>query len=470
MLKQLIQKNSHYQLKKFLGNGSRMLFSTVSSVHVDSSQQHHDKQNPIDGVQQNTSKQLLFAHLCENGQGNQFKFHQDEKYLSDQVNFNYSTFWNDFSHYSIYKTQQNPTQQIEQQETPLNYSDLSKTNEDNFIFADKSKYVNVENPNFSLMENYLFEDSEKISEALDIEEEVPHQEGVHYDVFAHIPQEFKLSVRVNGDINGVNMRDTKLLSRRIYLQTTGTNSSITTRRLRNEECKIKAIDGDVKIGSYIETGILRLETQNGNVLINKKLGINQNGLLKTHNGLIQIGSIFANMANLPDPSYLTQTLEQMIGQLHAPEVEHHDLGLKIQSENQIVIDNLQGVVDITQTQQSTIMVNAAENAKFHIRAPNSRVVLHLRSLHDVSFIQCKSLWLLLPDDIYNCAVYDARKSEFIYPYENELLNSDVNKHPALVVDASENIDVQIMSRFDILKKQISQKVELKQATSRRFKI
>lgn len=151
---------------------------------------------------------------------------------------------------------------------------MSKNNEDNFIFADKSKYVNVPNPNFSLMDNYLFEDSEKISETLDIEEVIPSEPGTHYDVYAHIPQDFKLSVRVNGDINGINMKDTKLISKRLYLHTTGSTSSISARRLRNEECKIKSIDGDIKIGSYIETGVLRLETNSGNVQIHKKLGIN----------------------------------------------------------------------------------------------------------------------------------------------------------------------------------------------------
>lgn len=82
------------------------------------------------------------------------------------------------------------------------------------------------------------------------------------------------------------MKDTKLVGKRINLQTTGQHSQITSRRLRNERCSLKTIDGDIKIGSYIETGDLMLETHSGNILINKKLGINKSGLLKSERGLI----------------------------------------------------------------------------------------------------------------------------------------------------------------------------------------
>ena len=50
-----------------------------------------------------SSKVLQFARLSENGQGNLFKYHHEaSKESQAKVNFSYSTFWNDFSHYSVY--------------------------------------------------------------------------------------------------------------------------------------------------------------------------------------------------------------------------------------------------------------------------------------------------------------------------------------------------------------------------------
>ena len=48
-----------------------------------------------------SSNTLIYAKLCQNGQGNKFKFTNPSNVIYD---VNYSTFWNDFSHYSIYGT------------------------------------------------------------------------------------------------------------------------------------------------------------------------------------------------------------------------------------------------------------------------------------------------------------------------------------------------------------------------------
>ena len=41
---------------------------------------------------------LAFAKRCDIGQGSQFKLH----HLQSKFDLSYSTFWNDFSHYSAY--------------------------------------------------------------------------------------------------------------------------------------------------------------------------------------------------------------------------------------------------------------------------------------------------------------------------------------------------------------------------------
>ena len=87
-----------------------------------------------------------------------------------------------------------------------------------------------------------------------------------------------MEVKVSGEIRGVNMKDTKLISKRLSLVTEGEGSRVKTRRLRNDECTIRTKKGEISIGSYIETGVLRLETSGGDVTIGKKLGIGIKGL------------------------------------------------------------------------------------------------------------------------------------------------------------------------------------------------
>ena len=75
-------------------------------------------------------------------------------------------------------------------------------------------------------------------------------------MYAHIPQDFNLDIKVKGNIKGMNLKDTKLISSTCKLETIGQTSSIWARRLRNDECQIKTIDGNIVIGSYIETSNL----------------------------------------------------------------------------------------------------------------------------------------------------------------------------------------------------------------------
>ena len=43
------------------------------------------------------SSKQIFGKLCENGQGNMFKFHSKH-----HVDVQYLTFWNDFTYYTMY--------------------------------------------------------------------------------------------------------------------------------------------------------------------------------------------------------------------------------------------------------------------------------------------------------------------------------------------------------------------------------
>jgi hypothetical protein len=131
---------------------------------------------------------------------------------------------------------------------------------------------------------------------------------------AWIPEDFNLEVKIGGSIAGVNMKDTKLISKRVSLETTGEVTGIETRRLRNDECKLRTETGDIKIGSYIETGELDLKTKDGSVLINKRLGIGKTGVIEGAKNF-KVGSVFSMMANLPEDPNRSMTVNQLSASL-----------------------------------------------------------------------------------------------------------------------------------------------------------
>ncbi len=77
---------------------------------------------------------LAFAKRCDIGQGSQFKLH----HLQSKVDLSYSTFWNDFSHYSAYYSKE-----IDQVRD-FRVQGESKR-EENLIFEAKEDYIDLEN-------------------------------------------------------------------------------------------------------------------------------------------------------------------------------------------------------------------------------------------------------------------------------------------------------------------------------------
>lgn len=123
----------------------------------------------------------------------------------------YSTFWNDFSHYSFYGQ---PTSEFPAVESaPLEYNKIVGNATDDMLFADQEKFVNAKN-------NKLFKYEEEPNgknkrEVFSLWEDTP---GLDRGLFcAHIPQDFNLDIQTNGNIHGVNPGDSKLLALDIRL-------------------------------------------------------------------------------------------------------------------------------------------------------------------------------------------------------------------------------------------------------------
>ena len=178
------------------------------------------------------------------------------------------------------------------------------------MFGDKENYINY--PLVQVDVQFSKERAEMIKESLKIGQYAQLKNDVPLEVYAQVPQDFNVDVKVNGNIQGSNPKDTKLIGKICHLETTGQLSSIKTRRLRNDECTIKTVDGEVRIGSYIETGVLELETQDGNIIVGKKLGIVKKGKVSSRGGEIKLSSVFSQMAHLPEPVYNTMSSESQI--------------------------------------------------------------------------------------------------------------------------------------------------------------
>ncbi len=70
------------------------------------------------------------------------------------------------------------------------------------------------------------------------------------------------------------MKDTKLISKAVRL--ISEQGNVNVRKLRNDDCIIKSQDGSIKVGSYLESGELKITTY-GDVEVGKRLGIVKSG-------------------------------------------------------------------------------------------------------------------------------------------------------------------------------------------------
>jgi maleate cis-trans isomerase len=84
----------------------------------------------------------------------------------------------------------------------------------------------------------------------------------------------------------------------------------------------------------------------------------------------------------------------------------HTEGLMITSEDDILIDNMQGVVTLHTSRASKISLHTVESARMIINAPHAHVSLNLKSIHDLSYIHCASAEIIIGEGFDKCHIYD----------------------------------------------------------------
>jgi hypothetical protein len=94
-------------------------------------------------------------------------------------------------------------------------------------------------------------------------------------VQAWVAEDFNLDVHTRGSITGVNMKDTKLISKGLEL--ISEEGDVRLRRARNDRCLLVAERGSIDVGSYVESGQLEIRTGSGDISVTKRLGIVKSG-------------------------------------------------------------------------------------------------------------------------------------------------------------------------------------------------
>lgn len=113
------------------------------------------------------------------------------------------------------------------------------------------------------------------------------------------------------------------------------------------------------------------------------------------------------MSNLPPVSLAGDdqedlTLDKFLEELDRDFVQ----GLLITSEEDISIDNLQGVVSLDTSKAVKITLDTVESALIRINAPNAHVSLTLKSIHDLCLINCASAEIVIGENFDKCKIFD----------------------------------------------------------------
>lgn len=92
----------------------------------------------------------------------------------------------------------------------------------------------------------------------------------------------------------------------------------------------------------------------------------------------------------------------------------YEMGLHVDTNGLIDIENLGGLLKISQSTSNPTKIDLAnvETATLLIDAPNADVTLTLKSLHDSSYINCKSLMIYIDEDFFGANLIGVQNDEF----------------------------------------------------------
>ena len=181
---------------------------------------------------------------------------------------------------------------------------------------------------------------------------------------------------------------------------------MTARRLKADKCSL--IGGThVQVTSSLEAGDFLCQAGAGGFSVGRKLGIGKKGRIDSE-GKIKIGSLFSKMRDLQmgeapsaDEDF---SLEAFLAQVK--EQEAVDECMKITADDDIMIDNLQGMVNLHTSKGVNITLFSVESGRLVVNAPQAHVDLYIRSVDDLSLVHCNSANIFIGEDFDGCQIYD----------------------------------------------------------------
>ena len=133
--------------------------------------------------------------------------------------------------------------------------------------------------------------------------------------------------------------------------------------------------------------------------------------------------------------------------------EDSEQGLLLKTNGNISVDNLQGKVQIfNQSNSAKISLGNVENGILHVFAPGCDVYMTLKSLHESSYIHCKNLYIQIPDDFFGANVLRFKDDEVIPELDSIEEILEMGPKPNLFVEAENEINIEVLSNFEILKR------------------
>ena len=150
----------------------------------------------------------------------------------------------------------------------------------------------------------------------------------------------------------------------------------------------------------------------GGFIVNKRIGIGKVGRIDSE-GLVKIGSVFSKMRDLQEvpltPNDNDLSIENFMAKLQAS--NDHSEGLMITAEDDILVDNMQGVVTLHTNKAANINLTSVESAKMVINAPNAHVSLNLKSIHDLSHIYCATAEIVVGENFDSCHIFNQKEGK-----------------------------------------------------------
>lgn len=227
---------------------------------------------------------------------------------------------------------------------------------------------------------------------------------------------------------------------------TSEKGTITARRIKADDCSLNA--NGVEILSSLEAARLKVEAGELGLIVKKRLGVGEFAKIESK-GPIKIGSVFSNMASLPEVTGCSETTIESFKSAIKAAAESTSGQTIIVSGGDVTIDNLQGVVTIVSDKTGSINLHTIESAKLVVDTPAVNLKMNLRSIHDVSHINCAKAEIVVTENFNKSRVFDHKAQCFAQIGEAVPENA-----PILHVLATEGLKLTVMGEFEMLRRRI----------------